>query len=94
MQTSLMVQSIAANCRNWDDAVPPPGLASRRTATLVALGKEYSLYFRCGQVYRHLWKTAFAITVSQWHAQWRYLDRVYARVTKAKRPRQVTQRAG
>ena len=44
MLTSLLVQSTAANCRSGDDAVPLPSLASRRSATLAALGKEYSLY--------------------------------------------------
>ena len=44
MPTSLLVQSTAASCRSGDDAVPLPSLASRRSATLAAIGKECSLY--------------------------------------------------
>ena len=39
----------------------------------------------CGQWYRHLWREARVLILEQRRALWRYLDRVYARATEAKR---------
>ena len=89
MPPSLLVQSTAANCRSGDDT--GFSLVLRREGLLrwLRLAKSTVYICRCGQVYRHLWRGSLSLILSQRHALWRYLDRVYARVTEAKRSVQV-----
>ena len=44
MPTSVLVQPTAANGRSGDHTAPLQGAASQRIATLVAQGKDDSLY--------------------------------------------------